>query len=63
MDKYKLCIRGKNPDYFLRKIIDKKINIYEIEKGFKKLCIVVDDDGYKVIKKIKTSYKFLELWI
>ena len=56
MDKYKLCIKGKNPDYFLRKIIDKKINIYEIEKGFKKLCIVVDDDGYKVIKKIKTSY-------
>ena len=56
MDKYKLCIRGKNPDYFLRKIIDKKINIYEIEKGFKRLCIVVDDDGYKVIKKIKTSY-------
>lgn len=56
MDKYKLCIKGKNPDYFLRKIIDKKINIYEIEKGFKKLCIVVDDDGYKVIKKTKTSY-------
>ena len=37
-------------------IIDKKINIYEIEKGFKRLCIVVDDDGYKIIKKIKTSY-------
>lgn len=56
MDKYKLCIRGKNPDYFLRKVIDKKINIYEIEKGIKRLCIVVDSDGYKVIKKIKTSY-------
>lgn len=56
MDKYKLCISGKNPDYFLRKVIDKKINIYEIEKGIKRLCIIVDSDGYKVIKKIKTSY-------
>ena len=59
MDKYKLCIKGKNPDYFLRKLIDKKINIYEIEKDFKKLCIVVDDGGYKVIKKIKTSYSIM----
>lgn len=56
MDKYKLCIRGKNPDYFLRKLIDKRINIYEVSKAAKKLCIVVDKDGYKKLKKIKTSY-------
>lgn len=56
MDRYKLCIRGKNPDYFLRKVIDRKINIYDIRKEVKKLYIVVDADGYKKVKKIKTSY-------
>ena len=56
MDKYKLCVRGKNPDYFLRKVIDRKINIYEVNKKAKELCIVVDSEGYKKIKKIKTSY-------
>lgn len=56
MNKYKLCVSGKNPDYFLRKVIDKNINIYEIEKSTKKLYIVIDVEGYKKIKKIKTSY-------
>lgn len=56
MDRYKLCIRGKNPDYFLRKVIDRKVNIYEVKKEAKKLYIVVDVEGYKKVKKIKTSY-------
>ena len=57
MDRYRLCIQGKNPDYFLKKVIDKKINIYEVNKEYNKLCLVVDKDGYNKIKKIKTSYK------
>ena len=56
MDKYRLCVKGKNPDYFLKKLIDKKINIYEVNKNSKELCIVVDGDGYKKVRKIKTSY-------
>ena len=56
MDRYKICICGKNPDYFLKKIVTRKINIYSLEKSRKKLTIEVDKDGYESIKKIKTSY-------
>ena len=56
MDRYRLCISGKNPDYFLKKMIEKKINIYEMSKNSRQLCIVVDKNGYRKIKKIKTSY-------
>lgn len=56
MDRYKLCVRGKNPDYFLRKVIDRKVNIYEVKKEENILYIVVDVEGYKKVKKIKTSY-------
>lgn len=57
MDRYRLCIKGKNPDYFLRKVIDRRVNIYEIERYSNELFITVDVDGYKKIKKIKTSYE------
>ena len=57
MSKYKLSIKGKNPDYFLRKIIDRKISIYELEKRYNEIFITVDVEGYKKIKKIKTSYE------
>ena len=56
MDRYKICICGKNPDYFLKKIVTRKINIYSLEKSRKKLTIEVDKDGYESIRKIKTSY-------
>ena len=57
MNRYKLCIKGKNPDYFLNKIIDKNINIYDVSKSSRELFIEVDSDGYDKICKIKTSYK------
>ena len=57
MNKYKLCIKGKNPDYFFKKIIEKNINIYDVNKKNKELFIVVDSEGYKKICKIKTSYE------
>lgn len=56
MNRYILCIKGKNPDYFLRKVIDRKINIYDISKNYNELFITVDVEGYKSIKKFKTSY-------
>lgn len=56
--RYKLVISGRNPEYFLKKLIAKKVGIYDlkVEKG--KLYIVVDSDGLDKIKGIKTSYKF-----
>lgn len=57
MNRYKLCIKGKNPDYFLNKIIDKNINIYDVSKNSRELFIEVDSDGYDKICNIKTSYK------
>ena len=59
MDNYQLFVKGKNPDYFLRKIIDKNINIYNIVKKTNELYIVVDKEGYSKIKKIKTSYEIV----
>lgn len=57
MSKYQLCITGKNPDYFLQKVIGAGINIYDLRKAYKKLYIIVDEDGYEKICKFKTSYK------
>lgn len=57
MSKYKLSIKGKNPDYFLRKIIERKVSIYDLEKKYNEIFITVDVEGYKKIKKIKTSYE------
>ncbi len=57
INRYKLVITGRDPDYFLKKIIKKKINIYDLEKTHKKIYIVVDDVGLDDIRSIKTSYK------
>lgn len=56
MDKYTISIKGKNPDYFLKKAIQKNVNIYNISKKQNELILVLDVNGYKKIKKIKTSY-------
>lgn len=57
MSRYQICIKGKNPDYFLQKIIGAKINIYDLKKKYRELYITVDEDGYEKICKFKTSYK------
>ena len=56
-NKYKLLITGRNTNYFLEKIIKNNILIYDLEKNDKSIIIVVDEDGYSKIKKIKTYYK------
>lgn len=55
-NKYKLVIKGKNPDYFIKKLIREKVNIYDLEKKQNKVYIVVDDTSFSIIKKMKTSY-------
>lgn len=55
--RYRISIRGKNPEYFVKKIISKNINIYYLDKKAKEVIMVVDSESYKKIKKIKTIYK------
>lgn len=57
INRYKLAIIGRNPDYFLKQLIKKNINIYALEKTHQKMYIVVDDEGLDNIRSIKTSYK------
>lgn len=58
-NRYKIVIRGKNVDYFLKEIIKKNIYIYEIiNKSKNELIIVVDLVGLREINDIKTSYKY-----
>lgn len=58
ISKYKVVIEGKNPDYFINELIKNNIYIYDLEKEYKKLIIVISLDDYNKLKKIKTSYKF-----
>lgn len=57
MNKYKLKIEGKDVKRFIKNIISKKVELYDIviQKGY--AYITVEEDGYQEIKKIKTSYK------
>ena len=58
INKYKIAIEGKNPDYFINELIKNSIYIYDLKKEYKKLIIVISLDDYNKLKKIKTSYKF-----
>lgn len=57
MNKYKLKIIGKNPNYFVRELIKRKINIYDLKVLAKEVYIIIDIKDYSKIKEIKTSYK------
>lgn len=58
INKYRLIIKGRNPDYFIKKLIRNRVNIYEMEKAKDRLYVVVDEDGLSLIEKFKTSYSF-----
>ncbi len=57
MNKYQIKITGKNTSYFIRELIKRKINIYDLENNYKEAYIVIDTKDYAKIKEIKTSYK------
>ena len=57
MNKIKIEIIGKNPDYFLKEIINKNINIYDLEKNYKSIRLIINSNDYEIIKEIKTTYK------
>lgn len=56
-NKYKLKIVGKNTKRFIKELIKEKNSLYYLENHDKYSIIIVDDIGYNIIKKKKTSYK------
>lgn len=56
-NKIRLLIRGKNPNYFLKEIIHRRINLYDVSQKRKELEVTIDYRDYKAIKQMKTSYK------
>ncbi len=58
ISKYKIIVEGKNPDYFISQLIKNNIYIYDLVKEYKKLTIVISDEGLKKLEKIKTSYQY-----
>ena len=57
INRVKISITGKNPDYFLKELIKRNINIYHLEKNYKNIIVIVDYSDYLKILDIKTSYK------
>ena len=57
INRIKLKITGKNPNYFLSLLIKENINIYHLEKNYKYIIIIVDYKDYLKILDIKTTYK------
>ncbi len=57
INRVKINITGKNPDYILNELIKRNINIYHLEKNYKSIIIIVDYNDYLEILDIKTTYK------
>lgn len=56
-NRIKLSISGKNPTYFLKEIIKRKINIYKVEKEHNQLKVIIEYKDLEEILSIKTTYK------
>lgn len=56
-NQYRLKILGKNPKRFIGYLIKEKISLYDVEINRKDAIILVDEDDYHKIMKMKTSYK------
>ena len=57
INRVKINITGKNPDYILNELIKRNINIYHLEKNYKSIIIIVDYNDYLEILDNKTTYK------
>ena len=56
-NRVKIKITGKHPTTFLKELIEKKINIYQLEKKEDSLMIIISMEDYKKIKEKKTIYQ------
>ena len=57
INKVKIKITGKNPNYFLNELIKRNINIYHLSKNKNELIVIIDYKDYLDILKIKTTYR------
>lgn len=55
-NRYRIKITGKDPKYFLRHLIVKKIKLYNIIEDYDGISLTVDEVDYAKILKMKTSY-------
>lgn len=55
-NRYRIKITGKDPKYFLRHLIVKKIKLYNIVEDHDGISLTVDEVDYAKILKMKTSY-------
>lgn len=55
-NRYRIKITGKDPKYFLRHLIVKKIKLYNIIEDHDGISLTVDEVDYAKILKMKTSY-------
>lgn len=55
-NRYRIKITGKDPKYFLRYLIVKKIKLYNIIEDHDGISLTVDEVDYAKILKMKTSY-------
>lgn len=55
-NKYRIKITGKDPKYFLRHLIVKKIKLYNIIEDHDGISLTVDEVDYAKILKMKASY-------
>ncbi len=53
----KIRIRGRNPQIIVNEIIKRKINIYRMIQKKQEIDLIVDEQDYKIIKEIKTTYQ------
>lgn len=57
INKVKIKITGKNPNYFLNELIKRNINIYDLSKTYKELIVIISYEDYLKLLEIKTTYK------
>lgn len=53
----KIYLKVNNPNYFIRELIEKKINLYNITKKERELELIIDEEKLEEISKIKTIKK------
>ena len=53
----RIKIKGRNPEYFLAKLIKKNIRYSNLKLGSKEIIFDISLNDYKIIKDIKTSYE------
>lgn len=58
---YVIKVTGKNVSYFLRELLKRNINIYNLKTSPHELIITINKDDYEKIISIKTSYKIVLL--